>query len=420
MAGATSKKPVNRKLMWVALVGLFMVALLAILVLSVRNPQAAREQKKEAARQAEIANQSTGSGEQATATLNELEKDLQRERDRKSKESETADRAGFNAMVGGEAASDSGMGLAGADGMPPIDADLARKLAAFDEVQRQVAPRAGASGAQARSTGAGAEDVGAGTGAGGGGWGSAGGKTKREFYENYDKDRGVASGTEGGDLFGGEANASGEEGDSRFETTKAKQAPSPYIINPGVPIPVLIGNRIDTRNGGEATGMITRTIYDSRTHRIPLIPQGSKVMLSFDTTVEPGVDRLNGQFKRIILPDGSIIELQSSNVASLDGSFGIPGKYKSNFARAIGPAFVVAAMGQYIEREFPEQTMTTREGTTYQTPSVMQQVAPKLSEQVGQRYQAAKPYFVIKPGTEVRLTVGEPLQFSGPAAGGAR
>ena len=419
MASATSKKPVNRKLFYVALVALLLIGLLAMVVLSVRDPQAAREKKQEEARQAAIASQSTGTDEQAKETLNELDRNIQRERDRAQQaqgQAQDPTRSGFEAMVGGGQAPPA----QGTEGMPPFDADLARKLAAFDQAQQAVAPRHGARSGDAGSQPPSAPGVGG--GAGGGGWGSAGGAQKKEYFENYQKaGGGSAESSGGGDLFGGGgALTDTQDSDEVFETSKAKRPPSELIVNPGVPIPVVIGNAIDTRNGGDVTGTVMRTIFDSRTHSIPLIPQGSRVTLTFDTTVEPGIDRIPGKFKSLILLDGSIIDLQSANAAALDGSFGIPGKYKSNFARAIGPAFVVAAMGQYIEREFPEQTMTTREGTTYQTPSVMQQVAPKLSEQVSQRYQSAKPYFKVKPGTEIRLVVSEPLQFARAAEGMAR
>src|SRR5690606_28008448 len=107
------------------------------------------------------------------------------------------------------------------------------------------------------------------------------------------------------------------------------------------------------------TAVISRNVYDSRTHRTLLIPQGSKLVGSYATSVTPGVDRIAVSFSRLILPNGDAFDLPSTPSVGLDGTAGVEGNYKSNFWRAVGPSVLVAILGQAADRAIAKELEAT-------------------------------------------------------------
>lgn len=197
-----------------------------------------------------------------------------------------------------------------------------------------------------------------------------------------------------------------------YETIAPTVAPGDRVVHRGTPIRAALLSRIDTRNEGPVTAIVTRDVYDSRTQSMLLIPKGSKLMGAYSSDVEPGIDRVATIFESLILPDGRLVKLGGMPSAAPDGAVGVAGEYKPNFWRIIGPTFVLALAGNKIDEEFPSQN----QGTFGGTPSVAQQVVPQLNEAVLSRYASAKPYFIADPGTEIRIVVTQEIEI--PLAGG--
>lgn len=391
-AGPAPKKPINRKLVYVMLAGLGVVTIAALVLATVSDPRAER-QAEDAAREAEQLRQLPTGTEQAGAEKIRLAEEEAR---RKA----ARDQADAGAIAALDGAAAPGAGTAG--GLPAYDPAL---LAELDAAQREIGARQ-----PAPVMGSGfPTDLPQGETAGpraGGGSGDGIGKV----YENYGSRSAGGESGGGGDLFGGGGDAD-TAGAGVYETVKPQTAPSTRVVNQGALIPAVLLSRIDTRNQGPVVAMVTRTVYDSRTQTIPLIPQGSRLVGSYETTVEPGVDRIPGTFERLILPNGQSFVLPSVPTSGLDGTIGVRGRYRSNILRAIGPSFVVAAIGQWIDREYPAPSSAgATPGGTVQSPSVVQQVVPKINEAVMDRYEGAKPYFTVKPGQEVRLVLTADLE----------
>lgn len=388
MSAGQPKQPVNRKLAYLALVGVGVLGLFAIIAVTLNNPQVEAETKAAEGKAKEVEALPTGDEVAARRQLDTAAQEAER-------------RAGAATAAAGET--------------PPadlptdgFDADL---LGQLDQAEREVSARqpslAGngdlptAPAVFGDATGLGPQLP------------TQGEKGIGYVHEAY-SDKPAAAGDGGGGLFGGDEAEGGDNAPGVYETIKPQQSPSARVITQGALIPVVLTTRIDTRNPGPMVGVVTRTVYDSRTQRIPLIPQGSRLVGVYETAVSPGVDRLPGQFNRLIFPNGSVIELPGIPSAGLDGTIGIKGRYHSNFARAVGPSFVVSVLGQVIDRELPAPPSNTNAGgVTMESPSVAQQVMPKVNEAVMQRYQAAKPYFTAQPGQEIKLILTADLEIPG-------
>lgn len=397
------KKPVNRKLLLVGFGGIVFAGILGILLILIKDPKAERQEKQAAEKAEKVDKQAGGTFEEGAEVVGSLDKALQRDQAMK----ERLDR---RKSLETSVAATPGAAPAGA--FPDLDPEMLSKLQMFDEAQQSVMK--GMDNRDASRPPAGQESEPSG-GVGIFGGIGARGSSKNNGITEVDTDRrsgsAVGSGTSDvgeGDLFGGATGAANNA--ETYSTTKPKNAPSTRVVNEGVTIPAVLLGAFDTRNPGKIRAMVTRDVYDSRTHMKLLIPKGSSLVGEVSGQVEPGAERVPGTFDRLVLPDGRAFDGVALQGSGLDGSPGVEGKYHSNLIRAIGPAFVVAVMGNFVDREFPDKTYTRDDGTTYEAPSVMQQVTPKLSEKVSERYSAAKQYWTGRPGDEIRITLTRDLE----------
>jgi type IV secretion system protein VirB10 len=195
------------------------------------------------------------------------------------------------------------------------------------------------------------------------------------------------------------------------ETIRPRTTPA-RVVHRGVMLRAVLASRIDTRNEGPIIATITRDVYDTVTTKDVLIPRGARLVGTYSTSVDPGVDRITVTFDHIAMPDGRTIPLPSMPAAAPDGTIGVAGDYKSNLLQAIGPAFVVAAIGQWIDRRNRPDNSTAIPGqTVVQSQTVLEQVVPELSRAVQQRYAGARPYFIAEPGQEIRIVVTKEIEI---------
>jgi len=392
------KKPFNRKLLWVLVFSVAAMGVVSLVMVSFNDPRENLRQQQREAELLAIKEQQPGDAEAALRLLENENARLQRELEASQRERtqqqdlDTFDKA-FNPSL-----------------VQNFDPDMLRLL---DEAQQEVS-RPPELAREVTSTV---------TGRGGNG---QGGEGTGLVYDNYSK-RGVfSSDDEESDLF--------DDGHSRaepgvYEAARPLSPPAERIVSQGSSIHAVLMSNIDTRNDGEIIAMTTRDVYDSRTMRQKLIPQGSRLVGQYSTNPTPGADRLEVNFSRLIMPDGRAFDLPGTPSSGGDGTLGIKGKYRSNLFHAIGPSFVVAFLGQVIDRrtkkDIPvnEGSVVAGPGGLQQAPSILEQVTPQINQEIMQRYQGARPYFLVKPGQRIRLQLTEDVEVplpNQPASGGVR
>lgn len=417
----TTPKPraaINRKLGYLALAGIGVIGVFALLTVHSNDPRKAAQEKAEQAKRDRIAAMQAGSEEAGAREVDAVQAELDRKAAAANRESELA-AAGRPTPAPSSATPATG-------GYPALDADMLHQL---DEAQRE----AGASpslGRTARNTATGNGGSGtAGDGAGGNGTGGV-------IYDNYQRPNPqTLADAEHDDLFGADdpnyrrttPDGGGSSGGARdggvYEAITAQRPPAGGIVNQGASIQAVLMTRIDTRVPGPITAMVSRTVYDSRSQRTPLIPQGSRLIGSYDASVNAGMDRIPVTFTRLILPDGRAVNLPQFQASGGDGTMGVGGRYHSNILRAIGPSFLVAVLGQAADRQINQEIpsgdasgVTPGVGGTYQSPTVMQQVMPQINNVIMQRQAGAKPYFTIQPGATLRVVVTADMSLPAPGS----
>lgn len=111
--------------------------------------------------------------------------------------------------------------------------------------------------------------------------------------------------------------------DSEIYLTKNLNRPvSPYEIKAGSIIPITLITEMNTDLPGYVTAQVRETVYDSRTGRYTLIPQGTRIVGEYDSKVTYGQSRALIVWTRLIFPNGSSISLEGMPGVDLSGAAG--------------------------------------------------------------------------------------------------
>ncbi|MEY2152284.1 TrbI/VirB10 family protein [Rhodanobacter sp. 115] len=404
MSGPATKPPVNRK------VAIYIVAMIGALVLisvlvavTKNNPQRQRAIAKAAAERAAVkalpAGTEQGGKEAITRGLNSFD-------------AKSLYASPIGSLGTGSNESSPSSKKQGTDALPPVDANT---LAQLDQAFKAASkPDAGTSGI-----------VGSGglaSGVVGGSLPAAsvgGSKTPPGTYEAYPGQKPGAV-MNAAQATGMEPTAPAADASQKrsltYPVVEPLSAPDGMLIAKGTLIRAVLSTKIDTRNAGNVTATVTQDVYDSLRQSQLLIPKGSRLLGSYGTKVSPGLPRIPVQFTRLELPDGRIVDLGKADAVNYAGATGIDGKYHSNILRALGPSLVVALIGTAVDNmQKPKNTATSAAGTTVQSPSVAEQLAPQVNSEVMSRYSAAQPYFIVNAGTQFKVEMQSDVVIPGGA-----
>lgn len=104
----------------------------------------------------------------------------------------------------------------------------------------------------------------------------------------------------------------------------ALQTPaSPYEVLAGTIIAASLITGLNSDLPGMVTAQVTENVYDTVTGRILLIPQGSRLVGSYDSVVAFGQSRALLVWQRIIMPDGSSIQIDNLPATDAAGYAGL-------------------------------------------------------------------------------------------------
>ena len=112
-----------------------------------------------------------------------------------------------------------------------------------------------------------------------------------------------------------------------------RPAASPWEVKAGTIIPAALITALNSDLPGEVIAQVTEPVYDHRTGRTVLIPQGSRLIGQYDSQVAYGQNRLMVAWNRIIMPDGRSINIGSMTGADLSGAAGLQDRRDGHFGQ---------------------------------------------------------------------------------------
>jgi type IV secretion system protein TrbI len=186
---------------------------------------------------------------------------------------------------------------------------------------------------------------------------------------------------------------------------RLQRAATPYILSAGSVISASLITGLNSDLPGFVTAQVTETVYDSPSGRSLLLPQGSRLIGSYDSVVAFGQSRALLVWQRIILPDGSSIRIDNAPATDASGYAGLADKVDFHTWRLIKGVALSTLLGVGTELTFggneSDLVRALREST--------QQNASQAGQQLVTKNLAVQPTIKVRPGWPLRIIVHKDL-----------
>lgn len=179
---------------------------------------------------------------------------------------------------------------------------------------------------------------------------------------------------------------------------------SPDMLSAGSVIAASLITGLRSDLPGLVTAQITERVFDSATGSILLIPQGARLIGSYDSVVAFGQKRALVVWQRIILPDGSSILLDNVPATDPSGYAGLADKVDFHTWTLLKGVAISTLLGVGANVTFSGESdlvQAIREST--------QQNVSRAGDQITSRNLQIQPTITVRPGAAVRLVVHKDL-----------
>jgi type IV secretory pathway VirB10-like protein len=178
-------------------------------------------------------------------------------------------------------------------------------------------------------------------------------------------------------------------------------AVSPWTLSAGSVIAASLITGLSSDLPGLVTAQVTENAYDSVTGRTLLIPQGSRLIGSYDSVVAFGQKRALVVWQRIILPDGSSVRIDNVPASDAAGYAGLSDKVDVHTWQLLKGVALSTLLGVGTELGFgsseSDLVRAIRESA--------QQSGSRAGDQLVTRNLNIQPTIRVRPGWPLRIVV---------------
>jgi type IV secretion system protein TrbI len=190
-----------------------------------------------------------------------------------------------------------------------------------------------------------------------------------------------------------------DRGDATNPHVKAMLT-SPYTLSAGTIIAgsLITGLRSDLP--GLVVAQVTENVFDTATGQMLLIPQGARLIGSYDSVVAFGQRRALVVWQRILWPDGSSLAIDNVPGTDASGYSGLEDRVDFHTWQLLKGVAISTLLGVGAQLQFTggsDLTEAVREST--------QQNVSRAGDQITSKTLNIQPSITIRPGAPIRLIV---------------
>lgn len=176
---------------------------------------------------------------------------------------------------------------------------------------------------------------------------------------------------------------------------------SPWTLSAGSVIAASLITGLNSDLPGLVTAQVTENTYDSVTGRTLLIPQGSRLIGSYDSVVAFGQSRALVVWQRIILPDGSSIRIDNVPATDTEGYAGLTDRIDRHIWQLLEGVALSTLLGVGTELSWGN----TESDLIRAIRESAQQSSARASDQLVRRNLEIQPTLKVRPGWSLRIVV---------------
>lgn len=197
-----------------------------------------------------------------------------------------------------------------------------------------------------------------------------------------------------------------ETGDAHYLAGGREAPRSPYELKAGTIIPATMIGGINSDLPGQILGQVAENVFDSATGRYILIPQGARLVGTYDNAITTGQERVLVAWTRIIYPDASSVDLGKMPGTDQAGFAGMHDQVNTHFWKMFSSALMLSVLSAGVQISQGGQSPSAN------GPNAQQSIAAGLGQQFGQlgqelarRNARIQPTLEIRPGYRFTISV---------------
>nr|WP_246587034.1 TrbI/VirB10 family protein [Stakelama flava] len=179
---------------------------------------------------------------------------------------------------------------------------------------------------------------------------------------------------------------------------------SPNLLSAGSVISASLITGINSDLPGIVTAQVTRPAFDSLTGRTLLIPQGSRLIGSYDSVVAFGQQRALVIWQRLILPDGSSIAIDNWPASDTQGYAGLADRLDLHSWQLLKGVGLSTLLGVGTQLSFSDESDLVEA-----LRDSAQQSGARAGDRLVERNLNVQPTIRIRPGWPLRVVVNKDL-----------
>ncbi|WP_192357295.1 TrbI/VirB10 family protein [Mesorhizobium mediterraneum] len=197
-----------------------------------------------------------------------------------------------------------------------------------------------------------------------------------------------------------------QHGTNGIYNPHALQTPaSPYELMAGSVIAASLITGINSDLPGLVVAQVTENVHDTVTGSILLIPQGSRLIGAYDSVVAFGQRRALLVWQRILMPDGSSIEIDNLPATDTAGYAGLEDQVDFHTWQLIKGVALATLLGVGTELSFGEDESDLVKAIRESAQQNVSQAGQRITE----KNLNIQPTITVRPGWPLRVVVHKDL-----------
>ena len=207
---------------------------------------------------------------------------------------------------------------------------------------------------------------------------------------------------------------SGSEKENFFNASKGNTGNGSYLSKAalwdGTIISGALVTAINTDNPGVVIARVTENVYSSQDHSYLLIPEGSLLMATYNSSVSYGQNKVQVAWNLLIRPDNYRVQLGNMNGVNAQGASGYKGSV-SNHPFETLKALGMVAVYSILQTEVTNDINSQKNEYLQNAMTDVYAESSKLGNKMVDRALDIKPTIKIKEGTEIKLITNVPMEL---------
>lgn len=194
--------------------------------------------------------------------------------------------------------------------------------------------------------------------------------------------------------------------------SKLANQKSPYTIFAGTFLPAILVTGLNSDLNGIIVATIRNDVYDSTLGKYLLIPQGSRLIGTYNHDVSYGQNRLMAGWNRIIYPNGTSINLHGQPGTDLQGFSGFSGEIDNHYSKVFGSSFIMGLIFGGMTTAIGNQPANSNQNQISAGATIATQVGTQMAQtglQVVNRGLNIPPSIIISPGYRFNILMTSDL-----------